>query len=71
MTRVAIDIQGMSCGGCVVAVRAVLGRQAGVTNVDVAVGRASFDLDSAQIDLSRVCEAIARAGFEAAPSAPA
>ena len=68
MSRLAIDIQGMTCGGCVVAVRTVLGRQPGVSQVEVAVGRASFELDLAVTDVSRVCESISRAGFEAQAS---
>ncbi len=63
-TRVAIDIKGMSCGGCVVALRNVLARQAGVANVHVEVGTAKIDVDDAQAQEAPIRAAITRAGFE-------
>ena len=62
--RIAIEIQGMSCGGCVVAVRNVLGRQTGVGNVEVEVGKATLDVDEPEASEQRLRDAIAKAGFQ-------
>jgi copper chaperone len=69
--RIAIEVQGMSCGGCVVAVRNVLSRLPGVGNVEVEVGRVTLELDEAQATEQRIREAITRAGFEAKAFQPA
>ncbi len=64
MKTMAIDIKGMTCGGCVVAVRNVLSRQAGVSNVHVEVGTAKVDVDDASAREAAIREAITKAGFE-------
>jgi len=69
--RIAIEVQGMSCGGCVVAVRNVLSRLPGVSNLDVEVGRVTLEVDEAESTLPSIRDAIARAGFEARATQPA
>ncbi len=66
MTTIAIDIKGMTCGGCVVAVRNVLSRQTGVANVRVEVGSAKVDVDDASAREAAIRLAITKAGFEVA-----
>lgn len=66
MRTVELEIQGMTCGGCVHAVRNVLGRVAGAELVDVSVGRAVLRFGSAWDGNSEpVLQAISRAGFSA------
>lgn len=65
MKQVTIEIQGMTCGGCVAAVRNVLGRVAGVTRLEVGVGRATLTFDEAQASAQTLTDAVARAGFVA------
>ena len=64
MTTIAIDIKGMTCGGCVVAVRNVLSRQTGVANVRVDVGSAKVDVDDLSSREDAIRASIAKAGFE-------
>lgn len=66
MATIAIDIKGMTCGGCVVAVRNVLTRQSGVANVHVEVGSAKLEVDDVPARESGLRAAIERAGFEVA-----
>ena len=66
MTTIAIDIKGMTCGGCVVAVRNVLSRQAGLANVQVEVGTAKAEVDDLSSREGAIRDAIAKAGFEVA-----
>lgn len=69
--KVALKIEGMSCNGCVVAVRNVLGRQAGVAGVEVEVGRATLDLEDGVASEDAIKAAIARAGFQVVALQPA
>lgn len=56
-------IDGMTCGGCVAAVRNVLTRQPGVGDVKVEVGSASLSYDEATVSLDTLFAAVERAGF--------
>ena len=64
MRRMHVDIQGMSCGGCVTSVKNVLSRLEGVTRCDVAVGHADLDADD-RVTAEAVKAAVERAGFTA------
>lgn len=66
MRSLTLSITGMTCGGCVAAVRNVLTRQAGVTDVQVDVGSATLKYDESKVDEKALVAAIERAGFTAA-----
>jgi copper chaperone len=59
-----MDIKGMTCNGCVVAVRNVLSRQTGVAIVQVDVGSAKLEVDDLASREPLLRDAISRAGFE-------
>jgi len=63
VVHVTLDVEGMSCGGCVSAVRNVLSRQPGVKSYDVAIGRVELDLDDGVQSLESIHRAIAKAGY--------
>lgn len=65
--EVELKIEGMSCGGCVKSVTRILEKQAGVAQVEeVELGRARFQHDAAQQELSEILEALEKAKFSAA-----
>ena len=64
MKEAQFAIDGMTCGGCVAAVRNVLTRQAGVSDVKVDVGSASLYYDEAKVSLQTLFAAVERAGFQ-------
>lgn len=64
MTEAHFSIEGMTCGGCVAAVRNVLTRQPGVSDVNVEVGSASLTYDEATVKLEALFAAVERAGFQ-------
>ena len=66
MRSVSFTITGMTCGGCVAAVRNVLSRQPGVSDVKVEIGKATLNYDEASVDEKALVAAIERAGFSAA-----
>lgn len=61
---IVFAIEGMTCGGCVNAVRNALGR-AGVTTSSVEVGRATVEVDGGGEDavVAKARSAIEKAGF--------
>lgn len=66
MKVVELKIEGMTCGGCVHAVRNVLGRVPNAEAVDVSVGRAVLRFGSAwDGDTQAAVSAVERAGFSA------
>ena len=65
MRSVTINIQGMTCGGCVAAVRNVLSRHAGVSDLKVDVGTATLSYDESKVTEATLRAAIERAGFQA------
>lgn len=67
---IQIAIEGMTCGGCVNAVRSALSR-AGVAATTVEVGRATVEPgDDEAATLAKAREAIERAGFTAGGVSP-
>ncbi len=66
MSTIALQIQGMTCGGCVKAVQNVLGRVPGAEVVEVGIGRAVLRFGSGwDGNAEPAIAAIARAGFSA------
>lgn len=56
MTSVEIDIEGMSCGACVTAVKNALGRLAGVTSYETEVGFTRVQFQSGTITTAAIVE---------------
>lgn len=69
MNRTTLKIDGMSCGHCVVAVKKALEELEGVTVEHVVVGTATVSYDPAVATPARIADAIADAGYDAAPGA--
>lgn len=71
MTEVELKIEGMTCGGCVQAVKNVLGRVPHAESFDVSVGRAVLRFGSAWDGKpGDAISAIEKAGFNATVVAP-
>lgn len=66
-TRV-INIDGMTCGGCVKSVNSALTQLDGVQSVDVDLegNKAAVTYDSSAVAVDAIVEAIEDAGFDAA-----
>jgi len=62
---VKIRVEGMSCGGCVVAVRVALTRLPGVQKADVGLDTqvAEVTFDSEKVTVEQITEAIKKVGF--------
>lgn len=66
MSVVELEIDGMTCGGCVQAVRNVLGRVAHADSFDVEVGRAVLRFGSGwDGSTDAAIAAVQKAGFSA------
>ena len=61
---VKIEIEGMSCGHCVMAVRKELSHLP-LNIKEVQIGSAEVEYDESKIDLSKIYAAIREAGYEA------
>lgn len=66
MQQVTINIDGMTCGGCVKSVTNALNQVAGVNSVTVSLDdhNANIDFDDRQTDLNTLKQAIEDAGFD-------
>lgn len=64
---ITLAIQGMTCGGCVVGVRTVLGRLPGISKVEVTykTGRAVVVYDAARVSVAQMAAAIRTLGYTA------
>ena len=62
-----LKIEGMTCGGCVRSVAAVLKALPGVDNAQVSLERneAQVTFDPAQVDVTRLKGAVEEAGYRA------
>lgn len=68
MTDLTLPITGMTCGGCVRSVTAVLQALPGVDSVHVTLqpGQAQVRFDEAQVSPAQLAAAVEDAGFEVA-----
>lgn len=64
MEQLKLDIEGMSCGGCVRSVQAALEALPGVRLKQVSVGAAEVEFDPAKTSGESVKRAIEQRGFE-------
>jgi len=56
-------VEGMTCGGCVAAVRNVLSRQPGVSQAKVEIGSIELELDESVGSVENVRKAVEKAGY--------
>ena len=66
MTELVLNIDGMTCGGCVKSVSGILGTMAGVAEVQVSLEekRAKVDYDAVVVSPQELAAAVADAGFD-------
>ena len=69
MEQLHLEIEGMSCGGCVAAVRAALSRVPGVRVDDVSIGKATIAIDRSRASVGSVIDAVQDAGYDAREAA--
>jgi len=69
MQQVHLEIEGMSCGGCVAAVRAALSAVPGIRVEDVSIGKATIAMDAAQASIASVIDAVQDVGYDAREAA--
>lgn len=65
MGRIMLDIQGMSCGHCVGAVKRAIAAIEGASAEAVAVGSAEVRYDAAKTSEQAIVAAIGEAGYPA------
>ncbi len=72
-SKTTLSIKGMTCGGCVAAVKLQLKRTEGVSAYDVSLDKAQADVtyDPASTDPKKIAESVSRTGFEARVKEPA
>lgn len=74
MRHFTMAISGMSCGGCVSAVRTALGAVPGTRVDSVGVGSATVSYDPSQTTPAAIAQAVRNAGYEpvaaGVPAAP-
>ncbi|NUN69728.1 MAG: heavy-metal-associated domain-containing protein [Bacteroidetes bacterium] len=63
MKHVTIDIEGMTCGHCVMSVRNELGRLEGVTIRSVKIGSAEVEVNETTVQDQMLQNAVAEAGY--------
>lgn len=68
-----LAIKGMTCGGCVAAVKIQLRRTDGVSAYEASLEKssASVTYDPSKTDPERIAESVSKSGFEATVKAPA
>lgn len=64
--KTTLSIKGMTCGGCVAAVKLQLKRTAGVSAYDVSLEKAEAEVsyDPAQTSPEKIAESVSKTGFE-------
>ncbi|GIK88343.1 MAG: heavy-metal-associated domain-containing protein [Burkholderiales bacterium] len=68
MDTVKLNVQGMTCGGCVASVTRVLKSTPGVSDAQVTLqpGAATVTFDPAKVQVGQLKAAIEEAGFDVA-----
>ena len=66
METITMNVQGMTCGGCVASVTRVLKTEPGVTEVSVTLqpGAATVSFDPARTSAAKLREAVEGAGYD-------
>jgi copper chaperone len=71
MERLQMEIEGMTCGHCVGAVKRALAGLADVSIVSISVGGADVAYDAAKADAQTILEMVSGAGYPARATAGA
>jgi copper chaperone len=71
MERLAMNVEGMTCGHCVHAVTKALKDLDGVTVENVSVGSATVSYDPGVTSVEQITRAVGDAGYEARPAGAA
>lgn len=66
MQKLTLDIEGMSCGHCVHAVKQALEQLDGVRVDEVKIGAAVLSYDPASVTSERIAQAVAAEGYAVA-----
>jgi len=68
-----LAIKGMTCGGCVAAVKVQLKRTEGVTAYEVSLEKAETEVsyDPTKTEPKKIAESVSKTGFEASVKEPA
>lgn len=71
--KATLKVEGMTCGGCVAAVKVQLKRTRGVTayEVNLEKGEAEVSYDPAKTTPEKVAESVSQTGFKASVKEPA
>ncbi|HET7658090.1 MAG TPA: copper chaperone CopZ [Bacillales bacterium] len=66
MTQIQLDVKGMTCGHCKIAVTNALEELDGVKSVEVSVenGKANVEYDDAKVGTDEMKEAIEEQGYD-------
>ncbi|TAK64428.1 MAG: copper chaperone [Bacteroidetes bacterium] len=64
MKRQELNIEGMSCNHCVMAVKKALSNVAGITVETVEIGKARVQYDETKVNESQLALAIEEAGYK-------
>ncbi len=72
-TKTTLAIKGMTCGGCVAAVKMQLKKTEGVSTYDVSYEKseANVTYDPAKTEPKKIAESVSKTGFEASVKEPA
>lgn len=67
-----LTIKGMTCGGCVAAVKVQLKKTEGVTAYEVSLdkGEAKVSFDASRTEPRRIAESVSKTGFQASVKVP-
>ena len=63
MTKLTLDITGMSCGHCVASVSRTLKAMPGVQVEAVTIGSATIDFDEAKVSADAIAKAVTDEGY--------
>jgi copper chaperone len=69
MKKLKLDVSGMSCGHCVLAVLEALDSVPGVKVEQVQVGSATVSFDESKTSVGELVDAVYNAGYEATEAA--
>lgn len=71
--KTTLAIKGMTCGGCVAAVKVQLKKTEGVSVYDVSLEKAEADVtyDPAKTEPKKIAASVSKTGFEASVKEPA
>ncbi len=69
MKQVQLEVEGMSCGHCVQAVKQALSGIEGVRVDEVSIGKARVSFDEGRVAVATVIDAVADAGYAAREAA--